>query len=133
MPDRSGVGGHAEIGFAEDEDGGEDEDHAEQWQRPPLEHVYEVMPESRNQHLGDDDDKERQPERNGPVDDERQGLKGKCAADAVHDEPADRTGERVQARRKDVAEKTERSAALDHHRHPELRAPRGEDGVCQRP
>src|SRR4029077_12805365 len=48
------------------------------------------------------------------------------AADAVDDEPADRTSEGVETRGEDVAEKAERTAALDHHRHPELRAPRGQ-------
>src|SRR5260370_1373371 len=63
----------------------------------------------------------------------RKPRRGNGAADIVHDEPADGTGERVEAGRQDVAEKAEGAAALHHHRNPELRAERREGGVRKRP
>ena len=105
MADRPRVGGDAEVRLAEDGDDRKGEHDAQERQRPAFEEVDEVVPQGRDCDLGDE------------------RLQGEGPADAVDDEPADRPRESIQARRQDVAEEAERTAALDHHRDAELRAP----------
>ncbi len=120
----------AEIGVRKDEDGRDDEHDAEQRQCESLEQMDEVVAVGRHEHLRHHDHEEAEPE---PC----RAKVHKCeererAAHAVDDEPADGTGEGVEAGGKDVAEEAERAAALDHHGYAELGTPRRQDPVGQR-
>ena len=112
----------AGMGLAQDDHGRDQEDDGEDGEGVSLEQVHQVVAEERHRDLHHHDDE--QAEHLGQVGEHVQRQR---AADAVHREPADAGGHRVQPGRQRVAPVAEPEPAQHHLRHPVLRAPQGQD------
>ena len=123
----SAVGGGAGAGLGQDDDGRDHEDDREHRERVALEKLDEVVAEERDHHLRHHDD--QQAERLRQV---RERVQGERAADAVHGEPADARGNRVQPGRERVSPVAEAQPGQHHLRHPVGGATRRQDALGDR-
>ena len=112
----------ARVGLAQDDAGRDQEDDGEDGEGVPLEQVHQVVAEERHRDLHRHDDEQAEHLRQVGQHVQREG-----AADAVHREPADAGGDRVQPGGQRVAPVAEPQPAQHHLRHPVLRAAQGQD------
>ena len=110
------------MGLAQDDPGRDQEDDGQHRERVPLEEVHQVVAEERHHHLHRHDDEQAQHLRHVG-----QHVQRQRAADAVHREPADAGGHRVQPGGQRVAPVAEAQPAQHHLRHAVPRPAHGQD------